>query len=174
MNFIFALVSAVTLVAAGAAMMLPNLVHCALCAAVAFGGVGVLFMLMGSAFLGLAQLLVYVGAVAMLVVFAILLTGGGVSTSKPRVRGAGGAAVGAAAVVMLGVCLLFGVASPAGVGGAGAGPAGSASVKAIGLELMGTYLVPLEALALLLTAAMVGAVVVAIKDPAGRKGGEHD
>src|ERR1700749_5233048 len=65
-----------TLVGACAAMMMRSLVHCALALAVAFAGIGTLYLYLGAQFLGLAQLLVYVGAVAVLIVFVILLTRG--------------------------------------------------------------------------------------------------
>ena len=64
-------------------MMLRGLVHCALALAVAFAGIGTLYLSLGAQFLGLAQLLVYVGAIAVLIVFVILLTRGGDSDSPP-------------------------------------------------------------------------------------------
>src|SRR6267154_1740837 len=60
MQIAFAIIAALTVVSAIAAMSLRNLVHCALCLAVPFAG--------------WAQVLVYIGAVAILIVFAILLT----------------------------------------------------------------------------------------------------
>ncbi len=71
------ILAVVTLVGACAAMMLRGLVHCALALAVAFAGIGTLYLYLGAQFLGLAQLLVYVGAIAVLIVFVILLTRGG-------------------------------------------------------------------------------------------------
>src|SRR5271163_1301283 len=70
----FLILAAVTLVGASAAMLFRGLVHCALALAVAFAGIGTLYLTLGAQFLGLAQLLVYVGAVAVLIVFVILLT----------------------------------------------------------------------------------------------------
>src|SRR5436190_9724454 len=55
---------------------LRNLVHCALCLVLAFGGLAALFLQLDAPFVGLAQILVYIGAVAILIVFAILLTRG--------------------------------------------------------------------------------------------------
>src|ERR1700760_3771590 len=70
----FLILAVVTIAGACAAMTLRNLVHCALALAVTFAGIGALFLSLGAQFLGLAQLLVYVGAVAVLIVFVILLT----------------------------------------------------------------------------------------------------
>ena len=63
-----------TLVSAFCAMSLRNLVHCALCLALSFLGVAGLFLHVNAGFVAFAQILVYVGAVAILIVFAILLT----------------------------------------------------------------------------------------------------
>src|ERR1700735_2387287 len=79
----FLILAVVTLAAACAAMMLRGLVHCALALAVAFAGIGTLYLSLGAQFLGLAQLLVYVGAIAVLIVFVILLTRGGDTDSPP-------------------------------------------------------------------------------------------
>src|ERR1700678_2468453 len=84
----FLLCASVTLAGAVAAMMLRNLVHCALCAAGAFAGLAAIYLQLDAEFAGFAQLLVYVGAVAILIVFTVLLTQGaeiqpGVSTTSP-------------------------------------------------------------------------------------------
>src|SRR3984957_1198148 len=84
----FLILALVTLVGACAAMMLRGLVHCALALAVAFAGIGTLYLSLGAQFLGLAQLLVYVGAIAVLIVFVILLTRGGDTDSPPLARAA--------------------------------------------------------------------------------------
>src|SRR5579863_5407694 len=83
MSVTFFILAAVTLIGACAAMMLRGLVHCALALAVAFAGLGTLYLNLGAQFLGLAQLLVYVGAIAVLIVFVILLTRGGESSATP-------------------------------------------------------------------------------------------
>ena len=59
-----------------AAMALRQLVHCALCAAAAFAGLALIYLQLDAEFVGFAQLLVYVGAIAILIVFAVLLTRG--------------------------------------------------------------------------------------------------
>src|ERR1700748_550851 len=83
MSAAFLILAIMTMVAACAAMTLRGLVHCALALAVAFAGIGLLYLNLGAQFLGLAQLLVYVGAIAVLIVFVILLTRGGDTDSPP-------------------------------------------------------------------------------------------
>src|SRR5476651_202495 len=55
-------------------MSFRNLVHSVLALTVAFAGLAAVYLQLGAQFLGLAQILVYVGAVAILIVFAVLLT----------------------------------------------------------------------------------------------------
>ena len=66
--------AALTIAGGLAATLLKNLVHCALAVTVAFAGLALLFLELDAQFAGFVQILVYIGAVAILVVFAILLT----------------------------------------------------------------------------------------------------
>src|ERR1700739_4251370 len=86
MSATFLILAAITLAGACAAMMLRGLVHCALAVAIAFAGLGTLYLNLGAQFLGLAPVLVYVGAIAVLIVFVILLTRGGESEPLPLSR----------------------------------------------------------------------------------------
>src|SRR6266436_5362573 len=73
-NVAFVVISILTLAAALAAASLPKLIHAALSFAVTFVGIAAFFFLLGAEFVGLIQVFVYVGAVAVLIVFTILLT----------------------------------------------------------------------------------------------------
>src|SRR5262252_7275597 len=70
----FFVISVFTLAAALAAATLPNLMHAALCLVLALLGIASFFFLLGAEFVGLALIFIYIGAVAVLVVFTILLT----------------------------------------------------------------------------------------------------
>jgi NADH-quinone oxidoreductase subunit J len=70
----FIVIAIVTLAGALAAALLPRLIHAALCLVVAFFGIAAFYFLLGAEFVGLVQIFVYVGAVAVLIVFTILLT----------------------------------------------------------------------------------------------------
>src|SRR5215475_12941695 len=74
MSVAFWIVAALTVAGSLAAVLFRNLVHCALALTVAFAGLALLFLQLDAQFAGFVQILVYVGAVAILVVFAILLT----------------------------------------------------------------------------------------------------
>jgi len=162
MSFAFYLIAALTLAGGLAAVLLKNTVHCALALTVAFAGQALLFLDLDAQFAGFAQILVYIGAVAILVVFAILLThgpegpkDGGVFSRTWLV----GLVVAAAVFAVLGWAVLQ---SAAGLPHESAVPA--VSVMQIGNALMGRYVLPLEIVALLLTAALIGAVIVAMHE----------
>ena len=70
----FVLILVFTLAPALAAATLPNLMHAALCLVLALLGLASFFFLLGAEFVGLALVFIYIGAVAVLIVFTILLT----------------------------------------------------------------------------------------------------
>jgi NADH-quinone oxidoreductase subunit J len=163
---VFYLISAIVVGGALAAVLLKNLVHCALALTLAFLGLALLFLRLDAQFAGFAQILVYVGAVAILVVFAILLTRGseiprdGVF-SKTWLMGLAIAA--AVFAVQAWVVLQAGPWLP----NESAVP--QVTVNDIGQALMGRYVLPLEIVAVLLTAALLGAVIVAMHEKEGTK-----
>ncbi len=161
MEIVFAIIAALTLVSGIAAMSLRNLVHCALCLAVAFAGLATLYLQLDAQFVGFAQVLVYVGAVAILVVFAILLTRSGDPVPHSVVSRSWIAGV-AIAVVVFGVLAKAITASPLLRQEMPVKPA--PTVHQIGTQLMTFYVLPLEIIGLLLTAATIGAVIIAMAD----------
>ena len=165
MSLVFALLATVTCLAAIAAMSLRHLVHCALCLTVAFAGLAAVFLQLDAQFVGLAQVLVYIGAVAILIVFAILLTRGGEPSPQPILSpswlvGAGIAVLvfGSLAATILSSVLTRSPGKPQ------ADVVAAVAVKNIGLKLMVEYVLPLEVVALLLTTALIGAVVIAMQE----------
>ncbi|MGA8044024.1 MAG: NADH-quinone oxidoreductase subunit J [Terracidiphilus sp.] len=165
MSPVFVVLAALTVAGSLAAMTLRNLVHCALAVAVAFAGLAMLFLQMDAEFVGFVQILVYVGAVAILVVFAILLT----RASEDGKAGAvfsrtwmTGLLIAAAVFAVLGGAVLR---SAQGLALTTGKP--EITVAQIGEALMSRYVLPLEIVALLLTAALVGAVIVAMHEREG-------
>ena len=165
MNFAFYLISGLAVAGALAAVLLKNTVHCALALTVAFAGIALLFLKLGAQFAGFAQILVYIGAVAILVVFAILLTRGsetpkdGVYSKFPLT----GLAIAAAVFAVLGWAVLNSASALPGAANPSAA-APTVTVMDIGNALMSRYVLPLEIVALLLTAALIGAVIVAMHE----------
>lgn len=161
MTLPFLILALLTLVGGIAAMTLRRLVHCALALTIAFAGLAALYLNLGAEFAGLAQLLVYVGAVAILIVFAILLTRGDDQAHRAFSPSAfGGAAVAMAVFAVLAWAVeTSAVAHPATLPSAPSAP-----MLQIGLALMQRYVLPLEVIALMLTAAMIGAVMIALRE----------
>jgi NADH-quinone oxidoreductase subunit J len=166
MNIVFYLLAAVTIVGALAAMLLRNTVHCALALTIAFAGIAMQFLELGAEFAGFAQILVYIGAVAILVVFAILLTRGS-ETPRDGVfskHWLSGLVIAAAVFAVLAWAVLQ---SQSALPHESAKP--TVTVMDIGNALIGRYVLPLEIVALLLTSALIGAVIVAMHDKEGVK-----
>jgi len=161
MSIVFYVIAALSVAGALAAVLLKNTVHCALALTVAFAGLALMFLELDAQFAGFAQILIYIGAVAILVVFAILLTRGS-ETPKDTVYSRNwivGLVTAAAIFAMLGWAVLR--SAPA-LPHESAAP--SVTVMDIGNALMGRYVLPLEIVALLLTAALIGAVIVAMHE----------
>lgn len=165
MTLPFAIIAGLTVGSAIAAMSLRNLVHCALSLVLTFAGLAGLYLQLNAEFVGFTQILVYVGAVSILIVFAILLTRGAEPENEPAtVTPWVGVLVAVGAFLTMAAAVL---ASP--VGKRVAAPAPEVSVKTLGQKLMTDYVLPLEVMALLLTAAMLGAVIIAMKDKEGQR-----
>ena len=157
----FAIIALLTIAAAVAAMSLRNLVHCALAMVGAFVGIAALYLQLDAQFVGFTQILVYIGAVAILIVFAILLTRGGETPEKNLFSSSWlwGAVVTIAVFGTLAWAIKNSFASDR-----PAPPQVEATVKQIGDALMTKFVLPLEVIGLLLTAAMIGAVIIAMKE----------
>jgi NADH-quinone oxidoreductase subunit J len=119
-----------------------------------------MYGVLGADFLAIVQLVVYVGAIMVLLIFAIFMTPGQVDI--PGLVGTGqryGAALVAATI--LGVSVFVIVATPWNVRSA---PLDIPTSEALGGLMLTRYVLPFEIISLLLTVALVGAIVVARED----------
>ncbi|MBI2949700.1 MAG: NADH-quinone oxidoreductase subunit J [Verrucomicrobia bacterium] len=165
MDPVFCILALVTAASAIAAVSLRRLVHCALCLVVTFVGLAALYLQLNAQFVGFAQILVYVGAVAILIVFAILLTRG--SDSPPQSIFSSSWVVGVGVAVLAFGALAFSVWTSS-VIYRPAPPAPQPTVRELGEQLMTQYVLPLEVIGLLLTAALIGAVIIAMREGPAR------
>jgi NADH-quinone oxidoreductase subunit J len=153
----FIVIAILTLAAALAAATLQKLMHAALSFAVALVGVAAFFFLLGAEFVGLVLVFVYIGAVAVLIVFTILLTRRDVG----KVRGTNWGGVLVAIAVFGGLIWTilktpsFSVAAP---------QISALTVRRIGEALMTSYVWPLLCVGLLLTAALIGALILVMEE----------
>jgi len=168
LSIVFVLTAIITVAGALAAALMRNLIHCALSLTITFGGLALLYLQLDAQFAGFAQILVYIGAVAILVVFAILLTrGAGHAEYKDfSNRWFAGLALAAGVFALLAWAV---VRSLPGNVTTSAAPA--VTVQTIGQSLMSTYVLPLEIVAVLLTVALIGAVIVAMPETPSKKAG---
>jgi NADH-quinone oxidoreductase subunit J len=162
----FFILGVLTIVGAAAALTLRNLVHCVLALVLAFVGLAGLYLQLDAQFVGFAQILVYIGAVAILIVFAILLTRGAESPSE-SILSPSWVISSAVSVTVFGVLawtIRSSVATRHPIP-----PQPEVTVKQIGDALMSRFALPLEVVGLLLTAALIGAVTIAMQDKRERK-----
>lgn len=150
----FWVLAVVTLVAAGGVMVSRNLLHAVLFLILTFVGIAGFFVLLSADFLAMAQIIIYVGAIAVLVLFAILLTPhAGRDNSETKM---------ALPAILLSVCLaavfIF-VIHDANWATVTESPGIGASE--LGEALLTTWVLPFEIASVLLTAALVGAIMLA-------------
>ena len=156
------IIALVPLVPAAVAMALRNVIHSALLLILSWAGIAAFYFWAGAEFLAFSQVLVYVGAISMVVLFAVLLTrhtrtDGGVAPDTLG-RALAGLLIGGA---VLGV--LFGavLSTPLPIGSK---PAAAVTVHGLGVELMERHTIALLVVGVLLTVALLGAVVLAASD----------
>ena len=158
MHAIFLILAALTIAGASAAMGLRNLIHCVLALTLGFVGLALLYLSLGAQFVGFTQILVYVGAVAILAVFAIMMTRSAGPDPQPALSSfwiIGCVTAGATFAVLAWAIIRSNIAAPV-----LAQPA--VSTNQIGDALMHNFALPLEIMGLLLTAALIGAVIIAM------------
>jgi NADH-quinone oxidoreductase subunit J len=140
-----------------AAATLQKLMHAALSFAVTFVGIAAFFFLLGAEFVGLVQVFVYIGAVAVLIVFTILLT----RRDVEKDRGFNWTGVVVAVAVFGG--LIWAILETQSLPMA-APEIPALTVKRIGEVLMTSYVWPLQCVGLLLTAALIGALILVMEE----------
>lgn len=150
-----------TVAGAVAAMSLRNLVHSVLALTVAFAGLAAVYLQLGAQFIGLAQILVYVGAVAILIVFTILLTRDTGMASHSIV---GSSWIGSGTVVLVISGILAWAIHHSATPQRAILPQPEASTQQVGDALMLRFALPLEIVGVLLTIALIGAVTIAMRE----------
>jgi len=159
MTVTFLILAILTVAGTAGAMGLRNAVHCVLALTVGFAGVAALYLQLDAQFVGFTQIMVYVGAVAILAVFAIMMTHSPTAVRLPAYSSqwVSGGIVAAAVFLVLAWAICSSSASTQALP-----PQPYIDVQQIGDALMHRYVLPLEIMGLLLTAALIGAVVIAM------------
>lgn len=162
LQIFFVLVAAATLGAAFMVVTARNLIHSALWLVVALFGIAVFYVLLHAGFLAVAQVVIYIGAIAILMIFAIMLTRHLAVETGPTVNANWGWAAALSALIFFGLVWMLSnwpnfftqeVALPATVD----------PLRQLGEALVSpnAYVLPFELASVLLLAALIGAIIVA-------------
>jgi NADH-quinone oxidoreductase subunit J len=172
-QILFYLFAAVLLISAAMVVSARNPVHSVLFLILAFFNAAALFVIAGAEFLAMTLVIVYVGAVAVLFLFVVMMLDvdfaelrGGFQRYLPV-----GATVGAVLFIELAVVLGGWTLAPqAGQVRSAAPPAGMSNTEAIGRLLYTDYVFLFQTAGLVLLVAMIGAIVLTLRD---RKRSRH-
>lgn len=166
LDVVFVLVGLLTAAAAVLTVTSRNLVHAALSLAVTLAGIAGVFLVLHADFLALVQLVVYVGAVAVLFLFGLMLTRApiGREALDSQNRGLGLAVSGGLFVVLSGLIIAaFGDVTVPEIRGAG--------IEVVGIAIFADWVLPFELLSMLLLGALIGAILLARRE-SGESGEE--
>jgi len=157
---IFYFLAAFTVWAAAVVVFGKNIVRAAVALIFSFCGMAALYVLLDAEFLAAVQVLIYVGGITILLLFAIMLTSGiGAKTAK---------VVNDQVLLsaIAGIGLLVGLihASIAGIAPVSGPPRLQETAPFLGRALLNTYALPFEVVSILLLAAMIGAIILARKE----------
>ena len=162
LQILFILVAAITLGAGLMVVTVRNLIHAAVWLVLALFGVAVFFVLLNAGFLAVAQVIVYIGAIAILIIFAIMMTRRVAQEPGPQINSNWLWAAGIA-IVLFGA-LVFVLSGWSGFGSQAPALSSRAdAVMQLGQALVSpnAYVLAFELASVLLLAALVGAIMIA-------------
>ena len=167
LQIIFLFVAAITLASAVMVVSARRMMHAALWLVLALAGVAVIFAMLDAGFFAVVQVLVYIGAIAILIIFAIMLTRRAWEDVGPQLNRGWWLAALAAVGVFAGLAVVI-VSWPGVTATAGAGPQADLIVN-FGKDLVdpNKYVMPFEVASVMLLAALIGAIYASVE----RKGG---
>jgi NADH-quinone oxidoreductase subunit J len=153
---VFYALSALLILASLAVVFLPRIIHAALSLVLFFVGIAGVFILLQAEFIAAAQIIIYAGAITVLVLFAVMLTQRSQSPeSNPFNAQRIVAAIVAAALF---VALLSGLTT---LGGTNTLGIDVDLIPTLGTLMLGQWVLPFEIASVLLLAALIGAVAIA-------------
>ncbi len=160
-NVIFGVIAAAMGLAAIRVVTTKNIVHAALYLVVVLAGVAAMYILLAAEFTAVVQILVYIGAIVVLFLFGIMLTRAPIGRTSDLDNDQRWLAL-VVSMLLLGV--LAGVLTDA--YDDVKLPADSAVQRSgeVGTSIFQVYVIPFEAISVLLLAALIGAVVIARRD----------
>ena len=168
-NVVFGIVAVFMVVAALRVVTTDNVVHAALWLIVVLGGAGINYLLLQAEFVAITQILVYLGAIVVLFLFGIMLTRAPLGRADDLDNNQ--RPIGIAVAVLLVAVISFSVIRTFEddkltfeAYDAVTAEAGNNRTQALANEVFGPQIIPFEVLGVLLTAALIGAIVLARRD----------
>ena len=160
-NIFFGIISAVVVISAVRMVTTRNIVHAALYLVAVLAGLGALYVLLTAEFIATTQVLVYIGAVMVLFLFGIMLTKAPLGNVMEMTGKQWPIAIVVSA--LLGGVTIYSLLNRFGSDRLVTdGPI--YRTADVSDEVFSTYIVPFEAVSVLLLAALIGAIVLARKD----------
>jgi NADH-quinone oxidoreductase subunit J len=162
LQIVFLITAVITLGAAAMVVIARNLVHAALWLILTLFGIAVMYVLLNAGFLAVAQLVIYIGAISILMIFAIMLTRRVQQDFGPQTNTSWPWALVIAAALFGGLIWIFSgwgnFFTQAPLMGERADP-----LRQLGMALVSPnqYVIPFEVASVMLTAALIGAIMVA-------------
>ncbi len=158
--YLFYIFSFVVIVSGILVVVAKNIFHCALFLILCLFSVAGIYVLLGADFIAAVQVLLYVGAIAVLMIFAIMLTakvsGIGIKQQNEQVPVAIITTVAFVAIALFGLGKTIWNVKDTDI------PANA--TMSIGKLLLTTYVVPFEIVSVVLLTALIGAIVIARRD----------
>ncbi len=159
--FLFYFLAGVVLIPALAVVLSENLFHAGLSLIVSFLGIAAIYVTLSAPFVAGMQVLVYAGAIAVLLLFAFMLTH---DIMKPLQKATRGQQVSALLACVLLAGAMGRVLAASGWELSLVSDSEGASLTELGLAYLTRYLVPFELISILLLMTLIGAVVIARKE----------
>jgi NADH-quinone oxidoreductase subunit J len=158
-DVLFVLLAGTMLASGLAVVVMRDIIRCGLAMMVCFGALAGIYVMAGAPLVGAAQVLVYIGAISVLVLFAIMLTQ---TKSAPTRLAFQTQAVPAAILALLFVVVvLLAVGSTAWSGNA---ERGATDTNEVARVLFADWVLPFEVVGVLLLAAVIGGVFLAKRE----------
>jgi NADH:ubiquinone oxidoreductase subunit 6 (subunit J) len=157
LQVVFIVLGAVTLGAAVMVVTSRSLFRSALWLIVTFFGIASLFILLNAEFLAVVQVLIYIGAISTLIIFAIMLSRNAIDVKGQRFNAQWGVVAGFSVLLFV-VLLALVLHVPWPVT---AEPVPPDAIVLLGEAFVGSYVVPFEVASVLLVVAMIGAIIIA-------------
>lgn len=164
-TLLFYVTAGLALFAALRVVTARHIFRSALWLAVALASLAVQYLMLHAEFVAVVQIMVYVGAVIILLIFAVMLTAQIGDANVAQTNRLGLPAALGAGLVFLALAKALAATRFGGSEAPSVPAAGEGNLKAIGRLLLSDYVYPFELIGLILFTALVGAVLIARKDP---------